>query len=219
MRLRRKLTLAFFLTSTVVSLALALFLYRFVDEQLRTDLRSRLRDLAYLGAHDVDLAAYGRLRARIGPDLAPADVAAIEGSDDYRAIDRQLDAIRSAEPELIRYAYLMVPTADPDMARFVVDADVIGPRNPDEELSHFNQTFPVGDIPGLRRALAECTPVVEDDFVWDPEFKVYSVSAYMPVGGRPGACLGVLGVDITDKDMRTALDAASSLAIRLSIAA
>jgi len=34
MRLRRKITIAFFLVSSLVSLLLALFLYRFVERQL-----------------------------------------------------------------------------------------------------------------------------------------------------------------------------------------
>ena len=219
MRLRSKLILGFFLTSTLVSLTLAVFLYRFVDQQLRGELRGRLRDIAYVGAHNLDFEAYGRLRAGVGPNVREADVSRIEQSDDYKKLDRQLDAIRGAEPELIRYAYLMVPTPDPKLARFVVDADVLDPINPAEELSHYNQTFPIGDVPGLQRALAECTPVVEDDFVWDPEFRVYSVSAYMPIGGRPGDCLGVLGVDITDRNMRRALEAAKGLAIQLCLAA
>src|SRR4029078_10861670 len=51
--------------------------------------------------------------------------------------------------------------------------------------------------------------------------------AYMPLAGETGAplrdakgrCLGVLGVDITDKKMRAELDCAGSLALRISLAA
>ena len=60
--------------------------------------------------------------------------------------------------------------------------------------------------------------MVERDFVYDAAFKVHSVSAYVPIGGAAGDCLGVLGVDITDKNMRLALDEAGGLAIRISLA-
>ena len=61
MRLRRKITVAFFLVSALVSLLLALFLYRFVERQLRAELRNRLRNIATLGARTIDPAAYDRL--------------------------------------------------------------------------------------------------------------------------------------------------------------
>jgi class 3 adenylate cyclase len=218
MRLRRKITLAFFLVSTLVSLLLAMFLYRFVERQLGTELRTRLRDVTLVGAHAVDRAAYARLTAKLAPELAEADVAAIEHGADYAAIDRTLNVVRAAEPDLIRYVYLIAPTANPDEARYVVDADVRHSTDPEEQLSHFGQALDMSALPGMKRALAECTTLVEDDFVWDPEYKVYSVSAYAPLDGKAGACTGVLGVDITDKDMRAALDSAGSLSIRVSLA-
>jgi class 3 adenylate cyclase len=216
-RLRRKITVAFFLVSSLVSLLLALFLYRFVERQLRGELRTRLRDIAYIGSHSIDLDAYRRLRALTAPEMDEAAVASIEHSPDYKIVYDQLNVIRGTEPELVRYAYILMPTANPDEARFVVDADVLRGSVDGEEISHFNQIYDVSTIPLLRRALIECVPFVEKDFVYDPDFKVHSVSAYFPIGGVEGDCLGVLGVDITDRDMRAALDAAGSLAIKLSL--
>jgi class 3 adenylate cyclase/HAMP domain-containing protein len=219
MRLRRKITVAFFLVSSLVSVLLALFLYRFVERQLRSDLRSRLKDIAHIGAAGIDAATYDRLAARTGAAISDADVSAVEASPDYRRISDQLNAIRAAEPELLRYAYLLMPTENPDAPRFVVDADVLAGAGTDQELSHFNQPYDVSAIPLLKRALTECVATLEQSFVWDPDFKVYSVSAYYPLGrGADGRCRGVLGVDITDQDMRKALDAAGSLAIRVSLA-
>jgi hypothetical protein len=63
-RLRRKITVAFFLVSTLVSVVLAVFLYRFVERQLETELRDQLRSIAHLGARTIDTAAYRRLTAR-----------------------------------------------------------------------------------------------------------------------------------------------------------
>ena len=226
MRLRRKLTIAFFVVSSVLSVLLALFLYRFVERQLKADLRDRLRDIGLMGAHLVDRDAYTRLAAQLGTP----DPAAVERSADYAHVSRQLQAIRQSEPDLIQFAYLLAPTDDPDRPRFVVDADVlelVAANKPDAEISHFAEPYDVSAIPLLKRALADCTRQLEDDFVYDREFKVSSVSAYMPLtdlAGVPvrdgrGKCLGVLGVDITDRKMRKALDATSSLAIRLSLVA
>ncbi|HVV85308.1 MAG TPA: adenylate/guanylate cyclase domain-containing protein [Kofleriaceae bacterium] len=219
MRLRRKLTLAFFLVSALVSLVLALFLYRFVDRSLRGELRARLRDVAYLGAQTIDHGAYERLRAvAAGSDAAA--MSAAEQSSDYRTISDQLAIIRNAEPGLVRYAYLMIPTADPAVARFVVDADVLAleAAHSDEEISHLGEPYDLAKLPELREALAACVPAVEHGLSYDASVHLYSVSAFYPLGGTAGDCHGVLGVDITDQGQRRALHRAGSLALEVSLA-
>ncbi len=234
MRLRRKITIAFFGVSSLVLVVLALFLYRFVERKLESELRDRLRNLTHVGSHAIDTPTYQRLTDKLGALDGPG-VAAVEVTEDYRRIYEQLRMIRAAEPDLIHYVYLLTPTDDPDHPRFVVDADVLelvaktarGETLPEgEEISHFNEPYPVDDIPALKKALVDCTPQMETEFVHDPVFNVNSVSAYTPLAGPDGValrdakgrCLGVLGVDITDKNMRAALDAAGGLAIKISIA-
>ena len=234
MRLRRKLTIAFFGVSSLLSVLLAAFLYRFVERQLGDELRDRLRDITHIGSHLVDRPAYERLTAQLGP-LDEAKIAAVEQSADYKHIYDRLQLIRQTEPDLIHFAYLLAPTDDPDKPRFVVDADVLALRakvargeklDEHEDISHFAKEYDVSEIPLLKQALADCTRQFEPGFVYDEQFAVSSVSAYIPLAdldGKPlrdrqGRCLGVLGVDITDKKMRIALDAAGGLAIKLSIA-
>jgi len=230
-RLRRKLTVAFFLVSALVSLVLAAFLVRFVERQLAVELREKLRDITHVGAHSIDADAYRRLADRLG-ELDDAAVDAVERSADWQRIYEQLRRIRAAEPSLIRYAYLLTPTDNPGAPKFVVDADVLelvarsARGETVEDISHFNKPYDVSAIPLLATALATCTTQLEPDFVADPAFGVSSVSAYVPLVDERGAprhdargrCLGVLGVDITDKKMRAALDSAGNLALEISIA-
>lgn len=236
-RLRRKITFAFFGVSTLVSVLLALVLYRFIESALESDLRARLRDLAYVGSHGIDRDAYGRLVDQLTTvDAAPAGPArtaavdAIERSADFQRISEQLNVIRRAEPRLIRYVYLLVPSPDRAAPRFVVDSDVLalraaGPRAAEAEISHFGQPYDISAIPVLARALAQCSPQVETEFVRDEAYRVSSVSAYYPLpdvddtGRRDprGRCVGVLGVDITDAAMREALAHAGGLALKISL--
>jgi class 3 adenylate cyclase len=233
-RLRRKLTVAFFGVSSLLSVLLAVFLYRLIERQLADDLRDRLRDITHIGAHVIDLDAYRRLTARAGAQ-GEAAVADVEHSADYRRIYDQLRVIRSAEPRLIQFAYLLAPTADPDHPRFIADADVLElrgklaagrPLAKHEKISHFSQPYDVSEIPLLKQALTACEPRFEPDFVHDTEFDVNSVSAYIPLSdvagvplrGADGRCLGVIGVDITDRKMREVLAQTSGLALKLSLA-
>lgn len=235
MRLRRKLTIAFFGVSSLLSVLLALFLYRFVETQMTDQYRDRLRDVTQVGRHAIDLAAYRRLLDKRGVGEDEAKVGEIEHSADYKVIYDQLRMIRATEADLIHFAYLLAPTADPDKPRFVVDADVLELRAKEargeklgehEEISHFDQEYAVDEIPLLKKALTECSIELEPEFVYDEEFDLTSVSAYIPLSditGKPlrddkGNCLGVLGVDISDVKMRAVLESASSLAIKLSLA-
>jgi len=233
-RLRRKITIAFFLVSSLVSVLLALFLYRFIGHQLEAELRTKLLDMAHIGAAEVEMDAYQRLHDQLG-GTDDAKVAAVEAGDDYKAISDHLRMLRRAEPELMQYAYLLAPTDDANNPQFVVDADVLdfntrlarGEKLPEgESVSHFALPYDISGIPVLKKALTECSTQLENDFVWDEKFKVNSVSAYVPLtdeAGKPlhdakGRCLGVLGLDITDRRMRAALDHAGGLAIKISLA-
>jgi class 3 adenylate cyclase len=235
-KLRRKITIAFFLVSSAVSVLLAVFLYRFIKHELADDVRGRLKDMAHLGAAEVEQGSYHELVAHLGT-LDDAQVAAVEHSPAYKEIYDHLRMIRAAEPQLVHYAYLLAPTDDPKHPKFVADADVLdfearearGEKLPDNEsISHFNQDYDLSDgtVPLLSLALATCTPQQEREFVYDEKFKVSSVSAYMPLtddNGRAlrdvsGRCLGVLGLDITDRKMRAALDDAGGLALEISLA-
>ena len=234
MRLRRKITVAFFGVSSLVSVLLALFLYRFIEDKLSDDLRDRLDNLAHVGSHAIDLTAYRALTAQLGT-LDENALSVIEHGADYKVIYDQLRLLRAADPELIKFVYLLAPTDDPANPKFIADADVLDllaktargePLPAGGEISHFNEPYPVEDVPLLARALANCTSQLETDFVYDPVFKVSSVSAYHPLRGPDGLplrdargrCLGVIGVDMLDKDVRAALSAAGTLSIKISVA-
>src|SRR5258708_4356009 len=117
-----------FALTLVVSGLLTVFIYRFIDRQMHDEVRERLRDVAHLGSHAIDLAAYERLVERLG-ELDPASVAHVEQSADFRAISNQLQTIRATDPELVKYVYLLAPTDDPVAPRFVVDADGLPPQS------------------------------------------------------------------------------------------
>ena len=235
MRLRRKVTIAFFVVSALVSVLLALFLYRFIHRQLAEELRNRLMDMAELGAAEVELDPYQVLRDQLpASDLTDDQARAVEHTEAYHELSDHLRMLRRAEPALVHYVYLLAPTANPTHARFVVDADVLAfddleaagkPLPKGESISHFAQDYDVSKIPLLQKALATCTAQLEPDFVYDEEFHVSSVSAYVPLTdddgkilrAKDGTCLGVLGVDITDKKMRAALDHAGLLALKIAL--
>jgi class 3 adenylate cyclase/HAMP domain-containing protein len=232
MRLRRKITVAFFLVSSLVSLLLAFFLYRFIEDHLGEEIHERLKDITQIGSQVIDRTAFGHLREHLG-DLDEAATSARERSADYTTVYRQLRRLRDVEADkLLRFAYLLAPTADPAKPRFVADADVLdfearaAKGEQVGEISHYSASYDASAIPLLVEALRTCEPRYEPDFVFDKEFGVRSISAYVPLTdldgvalrAADGSCLGVLGVDIIDREMRDALRQAGGLAIWISLA-
>ncbi len=232
MRLRPKITVAFFVVSSLVSLLLAFFLYRFIEDHLGDEIHERLRDITQLGSQVVDRTAFTRLRDKLGELDAPTTAAA-ERSDDYVLVYKQLRRMRDVEADkLLRFAYLLAPTQEATKPRFVVDADVLDYETRAArgetvgEISHYSATYDAAAIPLLVEALQTCTARYEPNFVFDKDYGVNSISAYVPLAdldGKPlravdGSCLGVLGVDIIDREMRDALRAAGGLAIWISLA-
>ena len=166
------MTVAFFLVSSLVSVLLAVFLYRFIERQLAAEVRVQLGDMATIGAAEVEAPGYYRLLNRMGSvgklpaPLRQLATLGVEHGDDFKEIDAHLQMMRRAEPTLLHYAYILAPTDDPDNPRFVVDADVRRfealiaegkPLPPNESISHFAQTYDVSDIPLLKEALKSCT--------------------------------------------------------------
>lgn len=217
--LRVKITVTFLIVGAAVSGVLAWTMYRVLNQGLLSQVQTRVLDLAQLGGRLVDVDALSRLAGRMGSDLTGQQVDAVEQSADFRQVSGSLNEIRGIESNLVHYIYLFAPTADANMALYVVDGDVLAlkarvkeGKAKDEEISHFSSPFDLSAFPVPRRVLAGKIPLVEDHWSYDPDFKVNSISGYTPVFGRQGQLLAVLGIDMVDTDVRLILSNATKVA-------
>ncbi|MGL4370196.1 MAG: methyl-accepting chemotaxis protein, partial [Spirochaetota bacterium] len=173
-----------------------------------------------------------RLSSRIDPDLdfsrVPADkpnilddaaVYAVESGDDYIAMSQQLNSILETQPDLVLYAYIFVPTSGAAAARYVADSSVLaaveeekqsGEKN--EDISHIGKLYDLSEYPALIKSLGERVNLADENFAYDEETRTNLVSAYAPVFDRDGKTfLGLLGLDISDKDAAAVLNRARHL--------
>jgi class 3 adenylate cyclase/HAMP domain-containing protein len=204
--LRAKIIIAFFVISSLVSLGLAGSTYQMVNRTLFGELRSRVRNLTSVGSLMVNRPALARLVAELESDV---ETRAVEASPDYALVSRQLNQIRDTDKELVRYVYLFAPAGDESAARYVVDADVLSLRASgaaQEEISSFGKAFDLSEFPIARQAVRDRAVLVEEQYSFDREFGVNSVSGYAPVlDGDGKTLLAVLGIDMVDTDVRAAL--------------
>jgi class 3 adenylate cyclase/HAMP domain-containing protein len=130
-----------------------------------------------------------------------------------------LNDVRGIEHELVHYIYLFSPTAEPNNALYVVDGDVLADEARQKagetvgDISNFSSAFDLSTFPVPRRVFASKHPLVEDNWSYDPDFKVNSISGYAPIFGRHGELLAALGIDMVDTDVRLILSNATRVAI------
>ncbi|MBX7058928.1 MAG: HAMP domain-containing protein [Leptospirales bacterium] len=221
--MRLKIILAFFLFSSAVSVTLAYASYRILYDQLFTELQGRVKNIAYLGASNLNANDLRELFGRVeqaSEDRVAAEEA--ENSAEYRRISDQLNAIRNSEERLIRYVYLLRKESD-NTALYVVDADFLEDRKQQDaaqdELSSFASELDMSEYPVMQQAFADRSNMVEKEFTFDSDFNVRSVSAYAPVYGPDGVMLGLLGIDMVDADMQAALANVTQLSVILTASA
>ncbi len=140
--------------------------------------RGHLKNIAHIGAATINIAATKRLIARLDKPLNNAQVTEIEHSKDYSLIDNKLQIIRQAEPKLIQYIYILVPTDAPNNSRFLVDADVLQlttqqakGEKVSEEISHYGLEYDVSELRFIKQTFATKTLMVEDELVADPVYQ------------------------------------------------
>ena len=202
--MRIKIIIGLVALSTGLAAGLAAFNYFLLKDQVFSDVKRKLMTMVFLSAQSIDQPALLTLTQKIKTSPLPLPEAEqIEDTDEYRRISDQLNQVRQSYPELVRYVYILVKTADPNTAFFVVDADVLSLRSDpqeDEEISHFNSVLEVESYPAIKEVFASNQVTVEDEFTFDHEMNLYSLSGYSPIIDDDGRMIAYLGIDVASKD-------------------
>jgi len=226
--LRIKIVLTFFIFISVISLLISFANYYILSNELFDKLQDQIRNITGIGSMSLDTQALNRLNTLMSEDLSEEQVAEIEKSEDYQLISVQLNRIRDVESDLITYVYILVPTEDENTARFLVDADVLAGLEEkealeqageeyDDEISHFNSEYDIAVFDVMKKAFAEKANLVEEEYYFDEDYQVNSFSGYAPLFTEDGETfIGLLGIDMTDKDVTAVLSQVSLLSIGIA---
>lgn len=226
--LRIKIVLTFFIFISVISLFISFANYHVLSNELFGKLQDQIKNITSIGSLSLDAGALTRLKARMSPDVSQEQVMEIERSEDYRLISDQLNDIREVESDLITYVYILVPTQDENTARFLADADVLegleekqaaeqAGEEYEDEISHFNAEYDIEVFDVMKKAFAEKANLVEEEYYFDEDYQVNSFSGYAPIFAEDGETfIGLLGIDMTDKDVTAVLSQVSLLSIGIA---
>jgi class 3 adenylate cyclase/HAMP domain-containing protein len=214
--LRFKLILTYFITIAAVGLFISVVSYFTISRLLFDDLRARISHIAILSSDFLDKEALGRLVALVAPGLPQEAVSRVHHSADFRLISDELNRIRESEKKLIRYVYIVIPTADANKARFIVDADLLPSLSlmdagdaAGNQIGRFSEELDISGFQVMREALKAKTSLVEKEYFFDAAQRIYSVSAYAPVADERGEFIALLGIDTGSEDVQNVLGSVS----------
>lgn len=221
---RFKVILGFLCFNIILSLTLSVSAYRILYKSMFSEIQGRTKNIAELGTQFIDKAALKRLLARMSPALSEKEIGSIEQAGDFMLISGQLNTIRNLESQLIRYVYIIRPSENEKGSHYVADADTLSDlknlaelKKAGKDINRFNDDFDGSFYPVFLRAIKEKRCLVEKEFVYDTVFRVYSISAYAPIiDEESNAVLAVLGVDVVDKNVKSALKESRKLSLIIS---
>jgi class 3 adenylate cyclase/HAMP domain-containing protein len=212
MNLRIKILIGSLILSLIVSVSLAYTSFKILQNELYEEYRDRLIHTSDLGSKLIDQNALGYLLTNVSSEMSDEKVNKVQTSKEFREVYDALNSLRNSKPNLIQYVYVWVKTDNPDEVIYLADADVLRllekKQNGESigEISTFGSKYDITPFPEARKSFELNTSLVEKEYRFDAEFNTYSISGYSPITDkRTGAQLAVLGIDMTDSNIREAL--------------
>lgn len=206
-----------------------------MKKQLFNELKERLKNISYTDSLIIDKNALKGLVLLITPDydftqvnpegnnpFEETKLNTIENSENFLRVCNNLNLIRNAEPDLLLYAYILIPTGNPAILRFVADADApmllkeAAAGSPPDKITRFGKIYKSSADSIMAQAANKKINIVEKDFTYDEEGKSNILSGYAPImdGDR---FLGLFGLDISDKNVNLKLKRVIPFYILVSI--
>jgi PAS domain S-box-containing protein len=129
----------------------------------------------------------------------------LEQSYGYQEIVKELNLIRNHSFGLIHYAYILYPTKDENLARFLVDADINMGVVIDQKIFHkkikniasFTKLYDVSAQQATKMSLITHSSVISHSYINDTEYAFKSYMAFAPIFAKNGKYIGTLGIDMS----------------------
>ncbi len=141
-----------------------------------------------------------------------SDIEKVQNADSvptpaYRSLVKSLQDIRNVNKN-VRFAYLLRPTSEPDIFKFVADADSIDPSaeidlnkdgviDEEDALATPGDDYDVSEVPELRNESLQYATT--DSALVQDQWGV-TLSGYSPIKNEKGEVLSILGIDVDVSD-------------------
>lgn len=212
MNLRIKILIGSLILALIVSVSLAYTSFKILQNELYEEYRDRLIHTSDLGSKLIDQDSLHYLISNLSNDLSSEAVDKIQNSKEFKEVYDALNSLRNSKPNLIQYVYVWVKTDNPEEVIYLADADVLrllekkAKGETVGDISTYGSKYSITAFPEAKNAFLQNNSFVEKEYRFDSEFNTYSISGYSPIKDKKtGTQIAVLGVDMTDTNIREAL--------------
>lgn len=223
MNLRIKILLGSLILSLITSVSLAFTSYKILEKELYKEYKDRLKNTSELGSRIIDSENLKKLISKIQPEMSESYLTEIYSSEEFKQISKDLNSIRDSKKDLIQYVYIWLKTDQENKVLFIADADVLEQvskgqiTESKEEISHFGSSYDISFFKEAKVSIQNKISAVENDFVYDKDFNVFSVSGFSPIFDKSNKDIATLGIDMTDTNIRLALKKATLVSTIIGI--
>ncbi len=212
MNLRIKILIGSLILALIVSVSLAYTSFKILQNELYEEYRDRLIHTSDLGSKLIDQDSLHYLISNLSPEISDESVDKIQNSKEFKEVYEALNSLRNSKPNLIQYVYVWVKTDNPEEVIYLADADALrllekkAKGEAVGDISTYGSKYSIAPFPEARKTFELNTSLVEKEYRLDAEFNTYSISGYSPIRDKKtGEQIAVLGIDMTDTNIREAL--------------
>lgn len=142
-----------------------------------------------ISAKNIDIEAHKKLVKTVqSKNLSIHEKIALVHTPEYAIITEYLRSIQSIDPEIYNSIYILIPTQDPNIAKFVSDMDTLSDlpemgKRPDWEswIVFPGNEYDISTQPITRQALREKKAIVDAEIRYDPTWGVSSIMGFAPI--------------------------------------
>lgn len=186
------------------------FIYDSILEREEIKIKNLISSIALYSAENVGCESLEYLIDNLSPNISQSRLLEIESSREFATVLKKLKSVQSHFDKYCTYLYVIYPINE--KTYYVIGADSLTI----ESLDSYGEEFDIEPFPVMKAALAERRYMIEPSLNYDPQYKIYSISAYAPVycGSR---FVGLLGLDLQKSDFNELKKSSAVVATFISI--
>lgn len=227
--LKVKLTLSVIIITTVLSITLSIYNYLHLKQELFSSIRNELHTITYFSPAIINKRVLKQIKQKQNSAQENQELQTeIEQSESFQTIVKQLNFIRNANNGLIRFVYTFSANQNSQLVSYLVDAEATTENlniekqanisANDSNISHFNTDFDISNFPIIQKTINTNTLNIEPNFVYDPDFDIYSISGYAPIfDDDQKTIIAYIGIDVSSKNAQKILNASLQRSFLITI--
>ena len=202
-----KIILIVAISNTFLILITSYFWYKIIKNSLFEKLQYRLDNIVTLWTKIIDADIVEEYIQKINLNLTENEILTIENQERYKKLFDSIDFIKNIQPDFIKYTYILIPTENENITKFLIDSDIYIDRerekkweiNEDEwSIAYFWWEYDISEQIELKQAIKNKEKTITTDFIYDKEWDIYSLMWFHPLFSTNNDLLWFLWVDITD---------------------